>query len=313
LPGNLPWLFGILFSNDLKAYGTKNCMATVLTFLKGLAMGICDTVPGISGGTIAFITGIYARLIAAIDGLGTFLGTLGLYALKKRGKKHLQMSFRQIDLRFLLTLWLGIITAVVVFSHLMGFLLEEYPAYVMAFFVGLIAISAIHIFTHIEKHHTKNQVIALIGLLLGVLLVYLVSPTVTVTRGYLFLSGILASAAMILPGISRSYFLLILGSYPAVIAMVRDIFGNFVEIVIFGAGILTGLAAMSKLLHHLFEAYKSTSLYFLVGLVIGSLSVPIRTIFMTGPYQGIGGIVLAFLVVLGGMTAGILMVAGRKR
>ena len=175
-------------------------------------MGLCDTVPGVSGGTIAFITGIYQRLISAIQAFSLDLVMDSLkFLIGKGNNKNLRQDIKKLDLGFLIMLFLGIAIAILLFSRVLEFLIDSYAPFLMAFFVGLILVSAIGIFEHIEKHHTVNQLIALIGFLVGVSFIFFIPQEIAPNLGYVFLGGFLAISAMLLPGISGSFILLIMG------------------------------------------------------------------------------------------------------
>jgi len=184
-------------------------------FLKGLLMGTCDIIPGISAGTIAFITGIYLRLINAIKSFSFVLAIDILAWIFGRGRnKNLREDIRKLDLGFLVTLLLGMLTAIILLSRVVSFLLASYFSFTMVFFVGLIIASAGTIFSHIERHHSANMIVALVGLALGVGLVFIVPSGITApSLGYIFLGGFLAINAMMLPGISGSFILLVMGLY----------------------------------------------------------------------------------------------------
>jgi putative membrane protein len=282
-------------------YRRENKMFNVKVFLKGMLMGICDTVPGISGGTIAFITGIYEKLINSIKGFSFLLiFDLILFIFGKGDRRKLKKDISNLNLGFLITLLSGIVMAIFIFSRVMSFLLERHFAFTMVFFVGLIIASAKTIFKHIEKHHSANVVLAFFGLILGVSLAFLVPSVVEPSLGYVFLGGFLAISAMMLPGISGSFILLVIGIYGFMLNVVKNIFSNFDYIVVFVLGAVVGLFSISRVVSYLFKKDKSKILYFLLGLVVGSLSVPIRNIYSSGFYFNfINSIAFAVLFVLG--------------
>ena len=222
-------------------------------FLKGLLMGICDLIPGISGGTIAFITGIYERLMKAINDV---------------------LKFKFNDLKFLIILFLGIGIAILLGSRVMSFLLDNYFILLISFFMGLILASGIKIIKMNKVKEKKDYIFILIGFIIGISLMFLVPINLTPSVVYIFLGGFLAISAMFLPGISGSFILLIMGIYTYMI----DVLTNFKikEIIIFMLGALAGAYVISKLVMFLFKKNKSNVLFFLSGLVIGSLSVPIN-------------------------------------
>jgi len=267
------------------------------TFLKGLLMGLCDLVPGISAGTIAFITGIYERLITAIKGFSPSLA----YNLITFNKQELSQDIKRLDLKFLATLVSGILIAIIFFSKIILFLLESYFSFTMIFFVGLILASAKTIFDHIERHHSMNTAVSLVGLALGVSLAFLIPANVQPTVWYVFLGGFLAISAMVLPGISGSFILLILGVYSFMLESLHDLPNRINYVLAFIVGAILGLVVISRIVSLLFKKDKSKTLYFLLGLVIGGLSVPIREIYHTinlGTVSVIVHIVIFFLGIL---------------
>ena len=264
-------------------------------------MGLCDTVPGVSGGTIAFITGIYQRLISAIQAFSLDLVMDSLkFLIGKGNNKNLRQDIKKLDLGFLIMLFLGIAIAILLFSRVLEFLIDSYAPFLMAFFVGLILVSAIGIFEHIEKHHTVNQLIALVGLLVGISFIFFIPQEITPNLGYVFLGGFLAISAMLLPGISGSFVLLIMGIYSFMLGVLHDVFGNLDYFLIFIFGAIVGVVVMSRVIGFLFRKNKPATLYLLVGLVLGSLSVPLRIIFNnSSEFIAITWVILFGLFLLG--------------
>lgn len=237
----------------------------ILLFLKGVLMGICDLVPGISGGTIAFITGIYERLINAVQGFS-------FETLMKR-------DFKKLDLGFLIVLFLGIISSLIIGSRVIKFLLENYFIYTMSFFIGLILASSFIIFENIRNHKFKNVGFGLIGLIFGVLLAFLIPVEVKINYAYVFLGGFVGISAMLLPGISGAFILLILGLYGFMINVLHDIYKNIDYLLVFGLGAILGAFFISRAISYLFKKDRCKVLYFLLGLVLGALSIPVKRIF----------------------------------
>ncbi|MBT7237720.1 DUF368 domain-containing protein [Candidatus Woesearchaeota archaeon] len=237
----------------------------ILLFLKGILMGICDLVPGISGGTIAFITGIYERLINAVKGFS--IDTL------------LKRKFKRLDLGFLIVLLLGIFTALILGSGIIKFLLENYFVYTMAFFIGLIVASSFIIFEHIKNHGFKDILFGILGFILGISLTFLIPVEVNPTYPYIFLGGFVGISAMFLPGISGAFILLILGIYEFMINVLHNITNNLDYLFVFGLGAILGAFFISRLISYLFKKDRCKTLYFLLGLVLGALSIPIKRVF----------------------------------
>jgi putative membrane protein len=246
----------------------------ILLFLKGVLMGICDLIPGISGGTIAFITGIYTQLIEAVKSFSLKL----VYDLVTFNKKELKKDIKRLDLGFLIILFLGIGFAIFTGSSIIKFLLENYFAYTLSFFVGLILASSKIIFDNIKDHKIKNILFVILGLLFGISLSFLIPQTINPSLPYVFIGGFIAISALFLPGISGAFILLIMGLYEFMINVLHNIFGNIHYFIVFGFGAVLGAFTISRVISFLFKKDKCKTLYFLLGLVIGSISIPINKI-----------------------------------
>lgn len=256
-------------------------------FLKGLLMGTCDIIPGISAGTIAFITGIYERLINAIKGFSlVLLWDIILYIIGRGRNKNLRGDIKKLDLGFLLPLLTGILFAIFALSRVISFLLEHYFSYTMIFFVGLILASGKTIFDHIEKHHSANMIYGVFGLAIGISLMWIVPAEINPNIYYVFLGGFLAISAMMLPGISGSFILLILGIYGFMLEVLHNLVDRIEFFIAFIVGAIVGLFTISRVISFLFRKNKSKTLYFLLGLVIGSLGVPLSEIIEAGRFAG---------------------------
>lgn len=228
---------------------------------KGMAIGATDLVPGVSGGTMALLLGIYERVVAAIDGLTT-----------REWKKHLI---------FLIPIGLGMGIAILSLSHLFSWLMETYTQPTFFFFVGLI-LSIIPQLLY-EADFKKNFRASHYGLLVIAAILVALTGLATPDRSavmtnlttlqyiYLFVCGWIASTAMILPGISGSMMLLIMGAYPTVIEAIKTL--DFVIIIVVGLGIAGGLLITSKIIRYLFQHYSSLTYAALTGLVMGSIFV----------------------------------------
>ncbi len=237
-------------------------MQWLMIFLKGMAMGAADVVPGVSGGTIAFITGIYERLINAIRAVN--LEWLGLLF---RGQW--QQCWQRIDGGFLLILLAGIGTSILSLAGLITWLLHNQPILIWAFFFGLIAASSIYIMRQVRGWNGITGVLLLLGVVVAVYIGMARPAEVEVTMGYLFLCGALAICAMILPGISGSFILVLLGAYSVVLGAVHDF--QISLLLVFIAGCALGLLVFSHLLGWLLEHYHDPMLAALTGFLAGSL------------------------------------------
>lgn len=232
------------------------------TYLSGVLMGAADVVPGVSGGTIAFIVGIYDRLISALSGVNKN----SIQMLFKGDVKGLWQHF---DGAFLVTLLLGIATSIFGIASLVTTLLQDYPVWLWSFFFGLILSSAYLLLREIPSFTPKHFLVVFLGIVIGASLSLLVPTQLDTNLFMVFLAGMIAICAMILPGISGSFLLLMMGMYGFVIGAVKEL--NPVIISIFACGALIGLLSFSKLLHWLLENAKSTTFALLTGVMLGAL------------------------------------------
>jgi len=271
-------------------------------------MGLCDLIPGISGGTIAFIMGIYERFVHSVKGIldvkaiFEFLAvTIMVFSFSKKGRKNFDIFYKKYDLYFLFTLAFGILLAILLGSRVIVYLLGNYFVYTMMFFIGLILASSFTINRKIRgKSNLLSRFFILFGLLVGALLVVLVPVEVEVTLPYLFFSGFVGVMAMFLPGISGSYILYVLGSYEFVLNCVTNLFTMYLYLIVFSLGMLLGMVIISRVVSFLLKNYKNRTLYFLLGFVLGALLIPIRDVLLEGfTYFEIGvGFVLLVVGVL---------------
>jgi putative membrane protein len=262
-------------------------------------MGVCDIIPGISGGTIAFITGIYARLINSVKSFSPKLVyDIVTYPVNRRSNS-LKEDIKKLDLVFLLILMLGIMSAFLIGSRIIKFLLREYFAYTLSFFIGLILASSKTIFEHIENHNLKNILFCLLGLILGLLSSMLVPITIKPSLGYVFLGGFCAVNAMFLPGISGAFILLIMGLYEFMIGVLNDIRNSISYFLIFIAGAVLGAFTISRIISFLFKKNRCRTLYTLLGLVIGALATPVKKIIETESLRISNILVMVFWCLLG--------------
>ncbi|RLT92622.1 DUF368 domain-containing protein [Ketobacter sp.] len=232
-------------------------------YVKGMAMGAADIVPGVSGGTVAFITGIYEKLIDSIGAIGP--GTLT--TLVKQGPLA---AWRSFNGNFLLTLMLGILTSVFTLSKLLSHLLQTQPELLWSFFFGLILISAVHIGRQIPCW-TPATVVALVAGAAIAFVITLVSPQqLPLNAVTLFVAGSIAICAMVLPGISGSFILLLMGMYAHVIGAVKSL--ELVNLGIFATGCLVGLLLFTRLLSWLLHHLHNVTMAVLTGFMLGSLN-----------------------------------------
>lgn len=242
----------------------------IMVAVKGACMGAADVIPGVSGGTIAFITGIYDQLIESINSIN---GT----ALKLFFSGKFKEFWKYINGSFLVSLFCGILVSVLSLAGLMQYLLEHHPIQTWAFFFGLIVASSIFILRGIQGWNMKSAMFPVLGVVLGIVVCTL-SPTQTPdSLWFIFLSGAIAICAMILPGISGSFILLILGKYKYIMGAITGLTTgaavgeSLVILCVFAVGAVCGILAFSRLLHWLLARFNKETLMVLAGFIIGSL------------------------------------------
>ena len=232
--------------------------------LKGIAMGAADVVPGVSGGTIAFISGIYEELLTSISAINWQT----IKTLKSDGIKGV---WKAINGNFLLALLSGIFISIISLAKLISWLLEHKPVMVWSFFFGLVLASILYV----GKQITKWSPLVIIALIIGVVLAFYITtlqPLITQNSSplFMFLAGALAICAMILPGISGAFILVLLGAYKPVLDAVHNKDIKLLGIV--AAGAIVGLLTFSNILKWLFTHYKNSTLAVLTGFILGSLN-----------------------------------------
>lgn len=235
-------------------------------YIKGMAMGAADIVPGVSGGTIALIAGIYERLINALGSIGPSLWTV---FQQQGGIKGLLAVWRHVDATFLLCLLLGIGTSVVTLAGIIKGLLDNQPLLIWSFFFGLVIATVGLLLSEIKRWNAARLGAFAAGLIAAVVISSLPLLATTPSLPYLFFAGAIAICAMILPGISGSFILLLMGAYDAVLEAVHTL--NFTVIFTLMAGMVTGLLLFTRVLKWLLAHYYQTTLALLTGFIAGSL------------------------------------------
>lgn len=242
----------------------------IFQILRGAGMGMAEVVPGVSGGTIAFITGIYEKLIGSIKAFN-----FDQFKLVRQGKWKL--FWNNINGAFLLQLVIGmafgLIFGILVLSHL----IETYPEILWAFFFGLILASAFYVFSLLKRKTILNYGLILLSAILAFGITELSPSEGTENPFFLFFSGMIAVSALLLPGLSGSFILLILGMYTIVLhhakaALTQLELSSFFKVGLFGLGCLIGLSVFSRFLGFLFKNYKESTLAVLTGFMLGSLN-----------------------------------------
>ena len=236
-------------------------------YLKGVAMGIADIIPGVSGATIALIVGIYERFIGSLSAI-----EFDFFKLFFKGR--FQEGFaglRELDFALFIPLGLGIGTSLVGLSHLVSYLLEHYALEMGAFFVGLILMSAIVIGKKETKFTFESAFFMVVGVGVALFIASLHVVSLNLGVWFLFVSGAIAICAMLLPGISGSFVLLLMGQYTRVLEAVKTV--DFVSLIVFAFGALCGLLGFSRVINWVLARYRRVVLSFLIGLMLGSVRV----------------------------------------
>ena len=239
-------------------------------YFKGMAMGVADAFPGISGGTMALILGIYKELISSISVINFSL----FKTLKNEGFNEF---WRKLNGTFLLILFSGIISSLVVFMNIASFLIDNFPILIWSFFLGLVSASIYIILKPTDLFNfnkTQNILINWFLLLSSLYISYLLTSLPEINNLnenliFIFFAGLIASCAMILPGVSGSYILVILGLYKTMSKALINL--ELDKIVIFGFGVILGLTSFSKLVKWGFDKFPNKILIAMTGLIIGSI------------------------------------------
>ncbi len=246
-------------------------------FLEGAVMGLANVTPGVSGGTMALLMGIYERLIHAINTI-PLKSSLSVFT---EGKEKFIEKTKAVDYEFLLPLILGIALATLGLARLIGAFLEDFQAITFSFFFGLILASAGTLYHKVDSFGISTFVSGIIGFFFSFYLVGLSPFEATHTLPVIFLSGALAIPSMILPGISGSFILVLLQQYEYLIEALNNL--NIPVIVVFMSGALIGLFSFAKIIEVLFEKHREATLVFLFGLILGGLREPVVKAFEVDP------------------------------
>ncbi len=233
-------------------------------FFKGLAMGAANVIPGVSGGTIAFITNIYERFINALK-------SLDLEALKLLLQGKVQKLIIKIDFWFLLCVIGGVAVSILSLAKLLEFVFINYETLTLAFFFGLIIASILAVGGKVTNWNTPAIISLIIGTAIAIGIAFLPPASANGSVWYVFLCGIVAVISMILPGLSGSYILLLMGNYILILQAISGF--EFKIIIPMMVGCIVGLLLFSRLLSYLFKHYKSQTIALLAGFVTGSLII----------------------------------------
>ena len=252
-------------------------MRSLRLFLKGLCMGSADIIPGISGGTIALILGIYEELVFSIKSIDLKIIPYSFAAIfRKEYRKKVKELFLSIRFDFLVPLLIGIIIAFLLLARIISELLLHYRPLIYSFFLGLILASAVVVYLRIGKF----KLMYILHLSIGVISAYLFLSSTGIYLNHslpvIFLSGVVSICAMILPGISGAFIMVFLGQYEYMITALKNFY--LPPLVTYVVGAFIGIIAFSHVLSRLLKKYRNAVLSFLVGLMIGGLKVPVSKV-----------------------------------
>ena len=240
----------------------------IVVFIKGMMMGVADIIPGVSGGTIAIITGIYEEFLFTLNNLD-----LNVLKLFKKGK--FKEVLNKYNLLFLISLSSGILSSIFLLSHSIVYLIENYPILLWSFFLGLITSSIFYLFKEINKWTKKIILFNLLGIGMSLLVLTLNPSSQEINPAYLFICGMISITAMLLPGVSGAYILILLGAYETMLKTIKEIVSlnseYFLNFLSFVMGALLSVKLFSKLLTWSYNKHKNYTLSCLVGFMIGSL------------------------------------------
>jgi putative membrane protein len=262
----------------------------LVVYLKGLAMGSADAVPGVSGGTIALITGIYERLIDALTSVNLQNGRKFFSSLYSRDKEGVMEVLEDIDSWFIMTLGVGIGTSIVLVLNLIHVLLTRFTAPTYGFFFGLIAFSAVVLMGEFDITPVSAKLAGLFGFSFAFAASGLGAGTLGHELSVLFIAGMLAVSAMVLPGISGSLILVILGQYEYITGALSEFTGSIITlfrtgnpedliaasppILVFIVGATVGLFSVVHLVERALERHRNATMAFLVSMIVGALRAP---------------------------------------
>lgn len=246
--------------------GPSNLKEAAMLMFKGMCMGTADIIPGVSGGTIALITGIYQDLLLAIK-------SAGIKAFQRLFVFDVKGALAEMHLRFLICLFLGICTAIITLARIMNYLIHHQPVLTWSLFFGLIAASIWTVGKKVEEKNVATVISFLVGAFAAWGIVGIIPVSTPEELWFVFTSGLIAICAMILPGLSGAFILLILGKYEFITGTLKNpfIINNIIIIGVFCAGCGIGLMGFSRVLSYFLNRYHSATLAFLTGLMAGAM------------------------------------------
>ena len=270
-------------------------------FVRGLAMGAADVVPGVSGGTVALMTGIYERLVGA-------LASIDMNLVRAILQLKIAAVWEQVDGRFLLAVLLGIATAVFSLANIMAYLLATYPVLLWSLFFGLILAAAILMLFELKKVGLLELTAIFFGTGLSFFITQQTPAIADPALWYLFVCGAVAICAMLLPGISGSFILLLMGAYPIVITAISEL--DIAKLVAVALGCAVGILSFAKILNWLMLNHKHTVMAMMCGFLLGSLALVWPWRIPTGLDDQTAGVLPATYAVESGMEPQVLACVG---
>jgi putative membrane protein len=237
----------------------------LINVIQGIAMGVANIIPGVSGGTIALIVGIFERLINSIK-------SFNIKALRLLLKGQWKTFTEETDFYFLVSIFIGIGVAIISLARLFDFLFKNYPVYIWSYFFGLVLASIYFVAKAIDKWRFSVVFFLIFGTIAAALITFVHPATENAHPGYLFLAGVISICSMILPGLSGSFVLILLGDYHLVAIHAINTM-DFAILVPFALGAIAGLVAFSHLLSWVFKRYKDQTIATLTGFILGSMTV----------------------------------------
>ena len=236
----------------------------IIVFVKGIAMGTANVIPGISGGTIALITGVFERLINALK-------SFDLQAIKLLFSGNFKKFAQHVDLFFLVSLFFGVGVAIISFARFFEFILDKHPIYIWAYFFGLVLASAFFIGKTIKKRNIGILSLFMAGITIAVFISLTTPGTQNDSFWYLLICGIIVMCSMLLPGLSGSFMLILMGNFQLLMESVNQ--WRFDVLLPFMAGAVVGLIAFSHFLAWLLKRFPDATIALLTGFIIGSLGI----------------------------------------
>ena len=250
----------------LSTKGPGTVRETVVLFIKGILMGAANMIPGVSGGTIALITGIYQELLQAIR-------SFDFNTIRFLKRLEIKQAMATIHLRFLVTIACGVGLSILSLAHIMNFIFNNYKVYTWSLFFGLILASIAVMALKTNKWLGSGGISFILGTVFSYLFVGMIPVSTPESWWFIFFAGAITICTMILPGLSGAFLLLIIGKYEYITAALKNpfILQNFLIIAVFGAGCIIGIIAFSRILTIMFTKFENTTMAVLTGIMCGSL------------------------------------------